>query len=466
MSSHREAPGISKDPVADNTDLYAWVKPGTRDRLYLIAGYAGLHEPGQGNQQARLCDNVLYEFHIARGIGPLTDAVTYQIKFSTSAPTRVDTTDLALPTGGGKELLVQLSGSVQTYTVTKVEGGVSTVIGQDLAVAPTNIGPRTDRLAYALGAFNPADPASHNVGLYNDAFAATFIKDLGASGAEGRAWAGTRDDPFYLDEKGIFDILNIGGAGRTSTPKDVFAGFNLNMIALEIPTTKLSGTGMLPAHQGTPGDDTLLGIWASASRRKHTILRKSGNDSAFGPWVQVGREGLPLINAGMIGVQDQDKYLRTTPLTDVANFAGYFLNPILVRDLETLGTYAALGVPSATVAMLKTGRADILATINLDNIPSMGAHHVPIAAGTTGDVLRVDLAIDSGFPNGRPIPGGSAPNKEQADVSDVLITVICSGGALPLGDGVNYNDKPYLTTFPFAPLPWQGLNEGHGATTP
>ncbi len=164
-------------------------------------------------------------------------------------------------------------------------------------------------------------------------------------------------------------------------------------------------------------------------------------------------------------MQDQNKYLRTTPRTDVANFAPYFLNPILVRDLELLGAYAALSVPQATIDLLKANRTDILDVINLKNIPSTGAHSVPIMPGATGDVLRVDVATDSGFPNGRAIPGGAAPNQEQADVSDVLITVICSGGAIPLSDGAQSNDKPYLTTFPFAAKPWIGLTEGHGGPT-
>jgi hypothetical protein len=119
-SSHREALAILNDPCVDNTDVYAWVTPGSHDKLYLIAGYNGLHEPGQGNQQTRLCDDVLYEFHIARGIGDLNDAVTYQIQLKSTRPTPVDPANLSLPPGGGKELLIQLGGVQQTYTVTKV----------------------------------------------------------------------------------------------------------------------------------------------------------------------------------------------------------------------------------------------------------------------------------------------------------------------------------------------------------
>lgn len=474
-SSHREALAILNDPCVDNTDVYAWVTPGSHDKLYLIAGYNGLHEPGQGNQQTRLCDDVLYEFHIARGNGLLNDAVTYQIQLKSTKPTPVDPADLSLPPGGGKELLIQLGGVQQTYTVTKVEhfasGDVSTVIGRDLPVAPPNVGPHTDRLAYGLGnaadALYPGTRDGHEKGLYDDAFAARFISTLGGGGSEGRSFVGTRDDGFYLDEKGIFDILNLGVlssiGGRRTPGEDVFTGFNLNVMALEIPTTKVTGTGQAPAHNGTPGDDTLLGVWASASRRKVTVRFPDRDPQSEGPWIQVGREGLPLVDAGLIGVQDQSKYLRTTPLTDVENFAAYFLNPILVRDAEFLGIYSALGIDPTP---LKSGRVDILQAINLDNYPYAGAHHVPIAAGKTGDVLRVDIAIDSRFPNGRMIPGGYRPDAEQVDVSDALIGLIVAGVPGAVGDGVNHNDKPYLTEFPWLALPWQGLNEGHAEPAP
>ena len=476
-SSHREALAILSDPCVDNTDLYAWVTPGTHDKLYLIAGYNGLHEPGQGNQQTRLCDNVLYEFHIARGTDTLDDDVTYQIQFTSTPPAASDpNTPL-----GGDELLIQLGGVVQTYSVTKVENGVSTVIGSNLSVAPPNVGPTTDRLVYGLGTFKPYDandPTSFEVGLYDDAFAATFIHPLGTSGSEGRAWTGTRDDAFYLDEKGIFDILNLTGlpGGRRSPGEDVFAGFNLNVLALEIPIEKVTGTGLPPAHNGTPGDDTLIGVWTSASRRRDRRYEANGDVTECGPWVQISREGLPLVNAGLIGVVDQSKYLRTTPRTDVENFATYFLNPVLVRDVEALGGYRALGVPDATVTALKSNRLDILQTINLDKIPCVLSnpedpascqvvHHVPIEAGKTGDVLRLDIATDSRFPNGRSIPGGAAPNQEQVDVSDALIGLIVAGAPGAVGDGVNSNDKNYLTEFPWLALPHQGLNEGHGAPT-
>lgn len=470
-SSHREAQAVLEDPAIDNTDVYAWVSPGDHSKFYMTAGYNGLHEPGQGNNQTRLGCNVLYEFHVSRGTGDLNDELTYQIKLNCSSVPRVDTTDLSLPPGGGKELLVQIGGQTFTYTVTKVstEGGqrTSRVIGASCKMAPPNVGPVTDRIAYGQGQFSgydAGDPTQFTQGKYSEAFVKSFICDMGS---EGRAFVGVMDDAYYLDEKGIFDILNLANlpGGRKTPGEDVFAGFNLNVMALEIPTEKVLGQAI--PHNGTCGDDSLVSVWASASRRKNRVLTIGGNDQETGPWVQVGREGLPLINAGLIGVQDQGKYLRTKPIHDVENFAGYFLNPILVRDIEFLGVYRALGLPQSTVDKLKSNRVDILKVINLDDIPAKGCHHVEIAPGKTGDVLRVDVATDSQFPNGRRIGGGKKPNQEQVDVSDVLISLIVAGDpAAGIGDGVNSNDKNYMTEFPFYALPHQGLNGGHGKAAP
>ena len=188
-------------------------------------------------------------------------------------------------------------------------------------------------------------------------------------------------------------------------------------------------------------------MWASASRRQVRILKRSKGEYNFGGWVQVSRLGLPLVNEALIGLQDKDKYNRTKPATDVKNFGSYFLNPVVVRDAEAVGIYAALGVDQATVDSLKSNRLDIIDTINL----KASGHNIPLE--TTGDVLRVDLGLDSRFPNGRPIPYGAAPNKEQADVTDVLLSVILAKGTLAVSDGANSNDKPYLTEFPYLAPP-------------
>lgn len=446
-SSHREAPTISTDPQADNTDLYAWVAPGAHDKLWIIANWIPFEEPAGGPNFHKFSDDVLYEVHLTRGNQSLDDVVTYQFRFRTAPVARVDPADLAAAPGGGKEFFAQLTGTyAQTYTVTKrVRGQAPQVIARDVPVAPPRIGPRTQQVANALGL------APYTSATYDDAFAATFVKDMGA---EGRVFAGPRDDGFYVDLGGVFDLANLRGKG---TAQDGVAGYNVHSIALEIPTERLTADGNPPGN--TPGDATTVGIWSSSSRRKVNILRRDGSTRGAGPWVQVSRLGLPLVNEAIIGFQDKDLYNRTRPKDDVANFGAYFLNPVAVRDAEAVGIYAALG---ADPAPFKSNRTDILDVINLKDIPTAGAHDVPLSA--TGDVLRVDLAADSAFPNGRPLVPGT--NQEQADVTDVLLSLVLTGLQIPISDGVDRNDAMFLSEFPFLALPWQGFDQGHGKPTP
>ncbi|MFO0723475.1 MAG: DUF4331 domain-containing protein [Myxococcota bacterium] len=439
-SSHREAPAISEDPSSDNTDLYAWVTPGAHDKLYVIANWIPLEEPAGGPNFHRFSDDVLYAIHISRG-DSLDDAVAYYIKFDSNRTPTVDASDLTAAPGGGKEFFQQLSGVTQTYKVVKVQNGRQTVIADHLPVAPINYGPRSQ------GFLNPTAQT------YDDAFAHTFVKDM--NNGEGRVFAGPRDDGFYVDLGGIFDLANLRAKG---TAQDGVAGYNTHTIALEIPTTKLTANGQAPTAGASVAQT--LGVWSATYRQKFRVLLDNSQVSnvAFGGWSQVSRLGLPLVNEALIGLQDKDKYNSTYPKNDVANFGAYFLNPVVVRDAEAVGIYTALAVPQATVNMLKSNRTDILNIISL-NAPDRMITKI-------GDVLRVDMGTDSGFPNGRPIPGGAHANQEQADVTDVLLTVILSGGQIPISDGVDYNDKPFLTEFPFLALPWQGYGEGHGKPTP
>src|SRR5213596_1383399 len=250
-SSHREALAILNEPCADNTDTYAWVSNGSHGKLYLIMDYYPLHEPGQGNQGLRACNGYRYEFHIGKGTS-LRDRVVYRVEFTNilkpeAAPSPTD------PLGGGNELLWQLTGGTETMKVTRIVGsdddrdsdddqdsddhrgsddGDAVVLGNNLPVLPNNHGPQTDRLIYGLGGpgsfkgYNSGDPTSREVGLYDQAFVNTFIQPLSNGG---RIIAGQFDDPYQLDEKGIFDLVNLsrddlgGIAGARHQPaEDVF----------------------------------------------------------------------------------------------------------------------------------------------------------------------------------------------------------------------------------------------------
>src|SRR4029079_11293804 len=207
--------------------------------------------------------------------------------------------------------------------------------------------------------------------------------------------------------------------------------------------------------------DSLLRIWSSVSRQATqtvdatnliTGLRGSGN------FVQVGRNALPLVNTLVIGTQRQSLYLHTDPMKDVTRFGADILFPVLVRDVDALGFYKALGVPAAAVSTLKGPRLDLINFINL-------GRPIPVADGSTGDVITLDAATDSQFPNGRRLGGGASPDKHQVNVNTVLISLITAGDpGAGLGKGVEVNDKDFLSRFPFLAPANQGLLQGHGGT--
>jgi hypothetical protein len=443
-SSHREAPAISNDPAADNTDVYAWVTPGTHDKLFLIANYIPLEEPSGGPNFHSFSDDVRYEIHVTKGT-TLNDFVTYRVEFSsTPFPAGNPNDATANPILNGLNFFSQISGKVQTATVTRIAAnGTATVLATGVPVAPPDIGPRSDAVAYG------------NAAGYSDAFAATFIDDLSNGG---RVFLGPRDDGFYVDLGGVFDLANLrtqddnGDKDPQLDAQDGVSGYNTHSIALEIPIADIFGAGAPVA--GNPND--VLGIYATASRRKVRVLKNNGEVETSGPFVQVSRLGLPLINEAVIGLQDKDRWNASSPSQDVARFGGYFLNPVIVRDAEAVGIYDNVvegGVPQATVDDLKDGRTDILDAITL------GLNNNGVAVG---DVLRVDAAADSSFPNGRSLQQLPSTTQENADVTDILLTVLLSGGAIPISDGVNRNDKAFLTVFPFLPAPHEGRTEGHG----
>jgi hypothetical protein len=456
-SSHREAPAISEDPAADNTDLYAWVQG---DKLVILANYIPLEEPAGGPNFHKFSDDVLYEVHLARGGSSLDDAITYQFRFKSTDYPYHDPANLDATPSGGNEFFSQIAGSAQTFTLTKIDKNGAKDIAKDVPVAPANIGPRTNAIAYGITGND----------TYETKFtAAPYLTDMAG---EGRVWAGPRDDGFYVDLGGIFDLAGLRGAVPIAPGAGVdnVAGYNCHTLALEIPLKVANGGTDVQA--GQPGNAAVntpqtVGVWASASRRKVRILRKNGGDDWLGPWVQVSRIGLPLINEAVIGLQDKDKWNRLRPKDDVGVFAGYFLNPVLVRDAKFAGLYDVGGaLYGIDFDAAKTGRTDILDVIGLKDIPAAGSHAIAFPAAT-GDVLRVDLGLPSQFPNGRALSPGA--NTEQVDVTDVMLSLLLTKLAvqLPVGvpDSANSNDATFRSSFPFLATPWEGFSQGHGKVT-
>jgi len=237
---------------------------------------------------------------------------------------------------------------------------------------------------------------------------------------------------------------------------------NVHAIVLQIPLTVANGGAIM--NPGTPSDAQTVGVWASSSRRKSTIRRRSGVDTSYGPWIQVSRLGQPLINEAVIGLQDKDFYNHLTPADDVGTFAAYFLNPVIVRDAQAIGFYGTGGPLAGCTTMmgndLTSSRTDIIDIINLKNIPTAGAHQIPLT--DTGDVLRVDLALPSGYPNGR--------NLTDEVTSTELGLLLCGAAniaALTGAGGPLANETAFEATFPFLAPPWEGrtANPRLGNTT-
>lgn len=306
---------------------------------------------------------------------------------------------------------------------------------------------------------------SREVGLYNQAFVDSYIHILKNGG---RIIAGEFDDPYQLDEKGLDDIVNLVSGDLNDIPgarrppaKDVFSGFNVFSIVLEIPIDEIFPNGI--PHNGVlkPNTtDSLLRIWSRVTGRETQTVDPSNKITGLkgsGPYVQVGRNALPLFNQALVGAQRQSLYLHVNPFQDVTNFGADILFPVLVRDADALGLYAALGIASGNVPGLKGPRNDILKTINL-------GRPIPLKDGFTGDVITLDAAIDSKFPNGRRVGGGIAPNRNQVNETSLLLSLIIAGGAKAgLAKGVEVNEKNFLSRFPFLAPAHQGLLQGHGS---
>jgi hypothetical protein len=449
-SSHREAPGISKDPSADNTDVYAFVSPDKPDTVTFIANYVPLQHPGGGPNFNEFGTDVLYEINIDNE-GDGEGHIKYQFRFDTkirngntflynTGPiTSLDDPDWNMP---------------QTYSVTRVENGRRQKLGDDLKTPPVNIGPRS----------------TPNY----DALAAAAVNTLPGGR---KVFAGQRDDPFYVDLGSIFDLAGLRPFNNAhliprpaSAGVDNVAGFNVHTIALQVPITDL--TRDHKPVMGSSASNAVIGVYASASRQRTTVLRDSGNDLTAGDWVQVSRLGEPLINEVIIPLGQKDRWNRTDPEDD-KQFEKYYRKPELAGLVNLL--YPVL--PDTP-----TMDRDDLVTILLTGIP--GINQLPKV--TKSDFLRLNMAIPpsstdpnmvdrlgaiagqlDGFPNGRRL---------RDDIVDIELRAVAAGygdflaGALGLpnlspnnliGDGVDANDEPLLTSFPYVPSPHQGyeMNE-------
>jgi hypothetical protein len=308
-SSHREAPLISNDPLADNTDLYVFRSPCDSNKIVIIANYIPFEHPAGGPNWYSFGENIRYEIHIKNKSTGTTDDITYRFTF-----TRVneDTTTFFNIRLGKQNIKA-------TYTCERSTDGGATwaTIVSNGVVPPPNIGPRSIEGAAGLGV---------TAGYDNVMMAAVATASTGE-----KVFCGPADDPFFVDLGGAFDVGGFRTAGR-----DGLAKFNCHTIALEVPISSLQKTGLTTAAATSILDPNfVIGVWASASRPAITTLSPTGdNPSASGAWIQVSRLGMPLTNEVVIPIGLKDRWNAVNPYTGDLAYVANFKNPELALYMD------------------------------------------------------------------------------------------------------------------------------------
>jgi hypothetical protein len=453
-SSHREAPLLIGDPLADNTDVYAFrsTEAGRAGFVTLIANYIPFESAYGGPHFYKFDDTVLYEIKIDN-TGDGVEDVTYQFQFTDHIRNPDTILGMAAPNEalkgkGGIDPLINSLGDddfneMQTYTVTRVDkasGPHGKVLARALHTPPCNIGERTTPDYEKL--------------------AERAIEHLPNGG---RAFAGQRDEGFYIDVASIFDTLNLRSITATGS-KDSTAGFNVHSIAIEVPIRELTRTGRVPANP--TANDAVIGVWATASRRSTAVIRPAQlNGARNGEWVQISRLGNPLVNEVVIPLKLKDAFNGLSPKDD-AVAAPVVLDPQLPKLLKAV---YKIDIPPAPrndlVAIFATG-------IKAGSVPGAPHFNTFLSDGKPHEMLRLNVAIPpsaqphrlgllggdpAGFPNGRRVGD---------DVTDIGLRAMAGGTPFTphtnkapnneLGDGVDRNDVPYLHRFPYLGTPHSG----------
>ncbi len=456
MASHREAPAISKDPVADNTDTYAFRTPG--NTVTLIACYLPVEAPPGGPNFYEFGDEVLYQIHIDND-GDGKPNVSYQFRFTT---TNTNPNTFLYNTGPIGSLTDPAWNRRQTYTLKRVVHGpgsstTTTTLGSGLATPPANIGPRS----------TPA----------YESLAAAAVHTLGST----KVFAGQRADAFFVDLGSVFDLGTlrpfqdlhlISVSGLDNDGIDALASANVQALALQVPISALTNGGSVPTDVFAA--NATIGVWATASRQRVLTIR-DGVRTPVGPWEQVSRLGNPLVNEVLIPLARKDEWNADKPEGD-SDYAQYVAQPELAGLLPVLypGVFPNLAGLTAT-------RADLLAIL-LTGIPAGIIDGFQNFTGTTqADMLRLNVAVPiaTGTPNRLGILGGDLagfPNgrRLEDDVTTIELRAVAGatyplvdpdfeadGAAGLIEDGTFGNPgRVFLSDFPYIGTPYSGYSVG------
>jgi len=432
-SSHREAPLTALDPATDDTDVYAFTARDSPGSLTVVANWIPFEDPAGGPNFYRFDDRASYYLNVDN-TGDGRNDVRYKFKFKTT--TRNPNTFLYAGRGVTSISDPKLN-VVQTYSVTRLRyQGTKLVearrLGSDIPVAPNNVGKATfPDYGKVAGEAIRTLPGGYKV------------------------FAGQRDDPFFVDLGATFDGLTIRkGTGNAGQGRDDVAGYNTHSIVLQIPEAQITRDRKPVASASA--DNAVVGVWASTNRRSIDVA----GDGSSGE-VQVSRLGNPLVNEVVIPLGMKDKFNRTEPQDDLANFGTFALNPELARlfnafygigapetDRTDIVTALLTGIPGLTQIAPGAAPADTL-KVNLGTAPSAMPSRFGVLGGDT-----------AGFPNGRRLAD------DVVDIEERVVAGALVGNKVPLGDGVDRNDRDFLTSFPYVAPPTSGFDGAMKRTEP
>lgn len=442
-SSHREAPNIMLDPSADNTDVYAFTAPDAEGALTIASNWIPGQVPANGPNFFRFDDRARYYVNLDNNGDGVAD-IKYRFTFDTTVRNRNSFLYAGPNTTSYDALNV-----VQTYDLVREtyrHGKLKQLkkVGNNLPVAPPNIGPKT--FPDYVGDF-----VGDGIKMLNDGT---------------KVFVGQREDPFYVDLGATFDAINVRtGTGNEGQGKDDFSGYSTSTTVMQIPERLVTRDGKPVAS--ADAKNAVVGVWSSTERRRLEVTNadfdaKSKGKGKAKKWVQVSRLGNPLVNEVVIPLGMKDKFNRTTPDRDAELYGQFVTQPELAAVLNAL----------FDVNAPETDRTDIVQAV-LQGIPGLNEHKGKFA-GTPVDTLKLNLGVpptgspdrfgviggdNAGYPNGRRL---------EDDVVDIDLQVIAGilvDNAVPLGDGVDENDKSFLNQFPYLAAPDSGFDSNPGKVT-
>jgi hypothetical protein len=307
-SSHREAPLIANDPLADNTDVYAFRSPCNDSMVVLIANYIPFEHPAGGPNYYNFGTDVRYEIHVDNDASKPGDEIIYRFTFASVNEDPTTFFNIRL----GKQNLKT------TYTLERsIDAGATFApIITGGVVPPNNIGPRS------------ITNATVGLGAPYYSSLATAAENVATTGE--RVFCGPRDDPFFVDLGGAFDVGNFRDSGR-----DGLAKFNVHSIVIQAPISTLQRNGKTAAQAVNILDSSfVIGVWANASRQEISTFDSTGGAPVgSGNWVQVSRLGMPLTNEVINPIGQKDKWNAANPSGDTA-YGKYFNNPELALYMD------------------------------------------------------------------------------------------------------------------------------------